>query len=98
MKTKTNKEIVDKAVKEWSKQGRTDEQIWAVKNFVTGSLLQVLEDRDKENNGFTCNDCLPSKNIKEHKYINNIPIHERTDCPENTLFFLNESNLKSEGK
>lgn len=36
---KTIREILDVAFEKWRKQGRTDEQIWAVQNFRTGALV-----------------------------------------------------------
>ena len=29
--------LLEKSIREWSKQGRTEEELWAVKNYLTGA-------------------------------------------------------------
>lgn len=41
--------------------------------------------------------CFPSKPLKDHKYFNEIVIHERTDCLPNTFYVVN-ANLFKETK
>ena len=38
------KEIINQAVKEWCKQGRTRGEIWAVGNFMSGRGLKMCEE------------------------------------------------------
>ena len=64
---KTDKAI-EKAVEEWSKQGRTEEQIYGVKNFVTSgpflkTLREVREDYFKKAAGYNVAFCSKCKEL-----------------------------------
>ena len=65
----TKKEIwdtINAAVAEWSKQGRTDEQVYGVKNFLTGLGKNAIEGallRMNEPTSITTS----SKNMKEER-------------------------------
>jgi preprotein translocase subunit Sss1 len=47
-KLKTINNIIKTALKEWSAQGRTKEQIYGARNFMTGRGLRMIEDILKE--------------------------------------------------
>lgn len=38
-----------------------------------------------------CNECMPPKPMNDHKYLKGVIIHERTDCPPDTLYMVNEN-------
>jgi hypothetical protein len=38
------KNLIKQAIEDWSKQGRTEEQIWAVENFMTGRGLKMIKE------------------------------------------------------
>lgn len=41
-----------------------------------------------------CAHCLPPKPVSEHKSLNGVFVHERTDCPEDTMYMVKEENFK----
>lgn len=41
----------------------------------------------------TCYECFPPRSGK-HYFLAGKPIHTRTDCPPNTIYFLNKSDMK----
>ncbi len=43
-KLKTIDEVIETALKEWSAQGRTKEQIYGATNFMTGRGLRMVEE------------------------------------------------------
>ncbi len=36
------RDLLEEAEKEWASQGRTEEQKWAVRNFMTGTIVKAL--------------------------------------------------------
>ena len=39
---KTVESLINEAETKWASQGRTDEQKWAVRNFITGSMQEAI--------------------------------------------------------
>jgi hypothetical protein len=42
-----------------------------------------------------CVHCLPTKPLKNHKYLFGMPVHERIDCPKDTLYLINEKKFRA---
>ena len=40
-----------------------------------------------------CMMCLPTQPLKNHPLLHGILFHLRIDCPENTVYFLNEKEF-----
>lgn len=45
-----------------------------------------------------CVHCFPPKPVSEHKSLNGVFVHERTDCPEDTMYMMKEEDIKLDPK
>lgn len=69
------------------------ELIREMRNKINELVEYLQEEASKGECDVMCNECMPPKPMNDHKYLKGVIIHERTDCPPDTLYMINENLL-----
>jgi hypothetical protein len=56
------------------------------KDILSGIKLKIRAIKSES----ACMECLPPAPLKDHKFLNGIKIHQRIDCPPDTVYMVND--------
>ncbi len=59
------------------------------KDILSGMMVKVKVKKSEP----ACMLCLPPTSLKDHPSYNGVLVHSRIDCPEGSIYFINDSEF-----